>query len=85
MIENIVRMLSHPDAAENETVMQRIARATHEVQRPVFYSIAIIIVAYLPIFSYVRIEGVKQGIVNYIPNSNTLTNSWNMHEWGWKA
>jgi hypothetical protein len=33
----------------------------------------------------VRIEGVKQGIVNYIPNSNTLTNSWNMHEWGWKA
>ena len=41
--------------------------------------------AYLPIFSYVRIEGVKQGIVNYIPNSNTLTNSWNMHEWGWKA
>jgi peptide/nickel transport system substrate-binding protein len=41
--------------------------------------------AYLPIFSYVRIEGVKQGIVNYTPNSNTLTNSWNMHEWGWKA
>ena len=28
--------------------------------------------AYLPIFSYVRLEGVKQGIVNYMPNSNTL-------------
>ena len=41
--------------------------------------------AYLPLFSYVRLEGVKQGIVNYKPNSNTLTNSWNMAEWGWKA
>jgi len=40
---------------------------------------------YLPIFSYARLEGVRQGIVNYKPNSNTLTNSWNMFEWGWKA
>jgi len=28
---------------------------------------------------------VKQGLVNYKPNSNTLVNSWNMNEWGWKA
>jgi peptide/nickel transport system substrate-binding protein len=41
--------------------------------------------AYLPIFAAVRIEGVRQGIVNYKPNSNTLTNTWNLHEWGWKA
>jgi len=41
--------------------------------------------AYLPIFSYVRIEGVKQGMLNYKPNSNVLHNTWNMHEWGWKA
>ena len=40
---------------------------------------------YLPIFAYVRLEGVKQGLVNYKPNSNTLTSTWNMHEWGWKA
>jgi peptide/nickel transport system substrate-binding protein len=41
--------------------------------------------AYLPIFSYVRIEGVKQGLLNYKPNSNVLHNTWNMYEWGWRA
>ena len=41
--------------------------------------------AYLPIFSYVRIEGVKEGLLNYKPNSNVLHNTWNMYEWGWKA
>jgi peptide/nickel transport system substrate-binding protein len=40
---------------------------------------------FLPIFSYARIEGVKQGLLNYKPNSNTLTNTWNLYEWGWKA
>ncbi|MGH9453441.1 MAG: efflux RND transporter permease subunit, partial [Terriglobia bacterium] len=57
MIENIVRMLSHPDSDTQETVPQRISRAAHEVQRPVFYSIAIIIVAYLPIFTLQAVEG----------------------------
>ena len=40
---------------------------------------------FLPIFSYARIEGVRQGLLNYKLNSNTLTNTWNMFEWGWKA
>jgi cobalt-zinc-cadmium resistance protein CzcA len=57
MIENIVRMLSHPDHDASETVSRRIGRAAHEVQRPVFYSIAIIIVAYLPIFTLQAVEG----------------------------
>ncbi len=57
MIENIVRTLSHPDHDASETVSRRIGRATHEVQRPVFYSIAIIIVAYLPIFTLQAVEG----------------------------
>jgi cobalt-zinc-cadmium resistance protein CzcA len=57
MIENIVRTLSHPDHDATETVTRRIGRATHEVQRPVFYSIAIIIVAYLPIFTLQAVEG----------------------------
>ena len=39
---------------------------------------------YLPIFAYVRLEGVKQGLLNYKPNSNTITSTWNMHEWAWK-
>ena len=57
MIENIVRLLSHPGARPGETVAQKIKRAAHEVQRPVFYSIAIIITAYLPIFTLQRVEG----------------------------
>jgi cobalt-zinc-cadmium resistance protein CzcA len=57
MIENIVRMLSRPENGVRETVTQRISRATHEVQRPVFYSIAIIIIAYLPIFTLQAVEG----------------------------
>ena len=37
--------------------MDRIRKAAHEVQRPVFYAIAIIITAYLPIFTLQRVEG----------------------------
>ena len=55
MIENIVRHMSfaHP----TETPTERIGEAVHEVQRPVFYAIAIIITAYLPIFTLQRVEG----------------------------
>ena len=34
-----------------------IREAAHEVQRPVFYAIAIIITAYMPIFTLQRVEG----------------------------
>ena len=37
--------------------MEKIREAAHEVQRPVFYAIAIIITAYLPIFTLQRVEG----------------------------
>jgi cobalt-zinc-cadmium resistance protein CzcA len=57
MIENIVRILSHPTREADQTVDQKIRRAAHEVQRPVFYSIAIIITAYLPIFTLQSVEG----------------------------
>jgi cobalt-zinc-cadmium resistance protein CzcA len=56
MTENIVRMLSHRDKPTT-TVAQQIGAAAHEVQRPVFFSIAIIIVAYLPIFTLQAVEG----------------------------
>ena len=39
------------------TPKQQIFEAAHEVQRPVFYAIAIIITAYLPIFTLQRVEG----------------------------
>jgi cobalt-zinc-cadmium resistance protein CzcA len=57
MVENIVRLLSHPGEHPDETVSQKIKRAAHEVQRPVFYSITIIITAYVPIFTLQRVEG----------------------------
>ena len=57
MVENIVRLLSHPGPDATETVPQKISRAAFEVQRPVFYSILIIIVAYVPIFTLQAVEG----------------------------
>jgi cobalt-zinc-cadmium resistance protein CzcA len=56
MIENIVRHLSHKNA-DSKTPSENISDASHEVQRPVFYAIAIIITAYLPIFTLQRVEG----------------------------
>jgi cobalt-zinc-cadmium resistance protein CzcA len=56
MVENIVRHLSHKNG-DVKTPSQRISEASHEVQRPVFYAIAIIITAYLPIFTLQRVEG----------------------------
>jgi heavy metal efflux system protein len=56
MIENISRHLNRPEE-EQLTPMERIRVAAHEVQRPVFYAIAIIITAYLPIFTLERVEG----------------------------
>jgi len=55
MIENIVRHLSQKD--DTRTPIQKIRDASHEVQRPVFYAIAIIITAYLPIFTLQAVEG----------------------------
>jgi cobalt-zinc-cadmium resistance protein CzcA len=56
MVENIVRHLTHPEM-QYKTTDERIRDAAHEVQRPVFYAIAIIVTAYLPIFTLQRVEG----------------------------
>jgi heavy metal efflux system protein len=68
MVENIVRHMSHRQAQNGspasgrvtmvvKTPAQAIREAAHEVQRPVFYAIAIIITAYMPIFTLQRVEG----------------------------
>jgi cobalt-zinc-cadmium resistance protein CzcA len=66
MLENIMRHLSHRKAGSPEagrltmstkTPVEMIRDASHEVQRPVFYAIAIIITAYMPIFTLQRVEG----------------------------
>jgi heavy metal efflux system protein len=56
IVENIVRHLSH-SRREGITASQQIREATHEVQRPVFYARAMIITAYLPIFTLQSVEG----------------------------
>ncbi|MFY9939316.1 MAG: CusA/CzcA family heavy metal efflux RND transporter [Silvibacterium sp.] len=56
MVENIVR---HLNRKTNGTLTpdEKIRDAAHEVQRPVFYAIFIIITAYLPIFTLQAVEG----------------------------
>jgi cobalt-zinc-cadmium resistance protein CzcA len=56
MVENIIRYLGR---TENRSVrpLDSIRDAAHEVQRPVFYAIGIIITAYVPIFTLQRVEG----------------------------
>ncbi|HYW42845.1 MAG TPA: CusA/CzcA family heavy metal efflux RND transporter [Bryobacteraceae bacterium] len=56
MVENIVRHLGHREEV-SKSIPDRIRAAAHEVQRPVFYAITIIITAYLPIFTLQRVEG----------------------------
>jgi len=55
MIENIIRHLTHKN--DPHTPQQKIRDAAQEVQRPVFFAIAIIITAYLPIFTLQAVEG----------------------------
>jgi len=56
IVENIVRHLSH-GRKEGVTPAEQIREAAHEVQRPVFYARAMIITAYLPIFTLQSVEG----------------------------
>ena len=66
MVENIVRHMSRRQSnlpasgritTTIKTPAEAIREAAHEVQRPVFYAIAIIITAYMPIFTLQRVEG----------------------------
>ena len=64
MVENIMRHLARGGNGKaanatlgGKTPAMMIREASHEVQRPVFYAIAIIITAYMPIFTLQRVEG----------------------------
>ncbi len=56
MVENISRHMQMR-SEQKRPVFQIISHAAHEVQRPVFYAIGVIITAYLPIFTLQRVEG----------------------------
>ncbi|MGD0912751.1 MAG: efflux RND transporter permease subunit [Terracidiphilus sp.] len=55
MIENIIRHLGHKE--DPRTNFEKIVGAVHEVQRPVFFAITIIITAYMPIYTLQAVEG----------------------------
>ncbi len=57
MIENIQVQLERRGSSSHVGVDETIRTAAHEVQRPVFYAILIIILTYLPIFTLQRVEG----------------------------
>jgi heavy metal efflux system protein len=54
VVENVMR---HIGRREERTLMNILREAVHEVQRPVFFARAIIIMAYLPIFTLQHVEG----------------------------
>ena len=56
MVENILRH-TESHIGEHRTLVEIIGDAAHEVQRPVFFAIFVIITAYLPIFTLQRVEG----------------------------
>ena len=58
MVENIVRHIHLRENGDvSKPILEVVREAAHEVQRPVFYAIAIIITAYLPVFTLQRVEG----------------------------
>ena len=56
VVENVLRHIGSYRRGER-TVPELIREAVHEVQRPVFFARAIIITAYLPIFTLQHVEG----------------------------
>ena len=50
MVENIFRELATHQATSNYNVVDVIRAAAHDVERPIFYAIAVIIAGYLPIY-----------------------------------
>ena len=57
MVENIVRHMNRKHDEPRTSLVEMVREAAHEVQRPVFYAIGIIVTAYLPIFTLQQVEG----------------------------
>ncbi len=58
MVENIMRRYKHSTPEErSQGIIAFTVHSAAEVGREIFFSIAIIILAYLPIFTFTRIEG----------------------------
>ncbi len=57
IIENIYRRLSNKDIKDSKDAKQTIISAGKQVAGPIFFSMAIIIVAFLPLFTMQGVEG----------------------------
>ncbi len=55
MVEHIVHRLSHLDRP-GESILDRIRAAALEIERPIFFSMLILISAYVPLFTLERVE-----------------------------
>jgi cobalt-zinc-cadmium resistance protein CzcA len=56
MVEHILHRLSHRGLSSGDSVLRTIRDAALEVERPIFFSMTIIIAAYLPLFTLERVE-----------------------------
>ncbi len=56
MVENIYRRLSQPDASDRSK-LEIVHEAASEVARPILFSISIIVLVFLPIFTLEGVEG----------------------------
>ena len=57
MVEHIVHTLASDRSQDSERVVHSIRNAALEVERPIFFSLLIIIAAYIPLFTLERVEG----------------------------
>jgi heavy metal efflux system protein len=56
MVEHIVHALAHRKAGSQDTAIDVIRDAALEVERPIFFSLLIIVAAYIPLFTLERVE-----------------------------
>ncbi|AGA31281.1 efflux RND transporter permease subunit [Singulisphaera acidiphila] len=66
IVENVYRHLSEPETGPPRPLIERIAEASHEIERALFFSTTIIVCAFIPLFSMTGPEGALFG-----PMANT--------------
>lgn len=66
IVENIYRHVTDHNADRSRPLIDRISEASHEIERPLFFSTTIIICAFLPLFAMTGPEGALFG-----PMANT--------------
>ncbi|WZO99407.1 CusA/CzcA family heavy metal efflux RND transporter [Isosphaeraceae bacterium EP7] len=66
IVENIFRHITSHSADRSKSLIQRITEASHEIERALFFSTAIIVCAFLPLFAMTGPEGALFG-----PMANT--------------